>query len=322
MYSIHRHYAWVSTITKRGIERPGTLTRNHVVLLVRDLGPATAEALGYLRSFRPKDLHIVTPPELATEDLVTQWRAFAGAGVPGIHPLGSGSLTASMRAFVRTLPTGPGDFVTVMVPEVVRGRLVTYLLRRRDLLRLKASLLREPHVVVTDVPVAVEGDLPVGVDAKPFVPNRTVTLVFVSSVNDITIRAVNYASSLEATETRAVFFDIDPEKALDLETRWLRSGIQIPLDVVEAPFRDLSIPMMAEVRRFTDRLDTVVNLIVPEFIVTKWWQLPLHNQTALFVKRLFLFEERVVLTSVPLVASEEEKARTAAAVVEPGRAPA
>jgi hypothetical protein len=175
---------------------------------------------------------------------------------------------------------------------------------------------------VTDVPVAVEGDLPVGVDAKPFVPNRTVTLVFVSSVNDITIRAVNYASSLEATETRAVFFDIDPEKALDLETRWLRSGIQIPLDVVEAPFRDLSIPMMAEVRRFTDRPDTVVNLIVPEFIVTKWWQLPLHNQTALFVKRLFLFEERVVLTSVPLVASEEEKARTAAAVVEPGRAPA
>jgi hypothetical protein len=80
--------------------------------------------------------------------------------------------------------------------------------------------------------------------------------------------------------------------------------------------------MMAEVRRFTDRPDTVVNLIVPEFIVTKWWQLPLHNQTALFVKRLFLFEERVVLTSVPLVASEEEKARTAAAVVEPGRAPA
>jgi hypothetical protein len=37
---------------------------------------------------------------------------------------------------------------------------------------------------------------------------------------------------------------------------------------------------------------------VPEYIVAKWWQLPLHGQTALFVKRLFLFEQRVLLTSV------------------------
>jgi hypothetical protein len=33
-------------------------------------------------------------------------------------------------------------------------------------------------------------------------------------------------------------------------------------------------------------------------VVARWWQLPLHNQTALFVKRLFLFEERVLVTSV------------------------
>ena len=45
----------------------------------------------------------------------------------------------------------------------------------------------------------------------------------------------------------------------------------------------------------------MVNVIVPEVIVSHWWQLPLHNQNALFIKRLFLFEDRVVLTSVPML---------------------
>jgi hypothetical protein len=72
----------------------------------------------------------------------------------------------------------------------------------------------------------------------------------------------------------------------------------MPLDIVEAPFRDLSSPMLEEVRRYTERPGTIVNVVIPEYVVAKWWQLPLHGQTALFVKRLFLFEERVVLTSV------------------------
>jgi hypothetical protein len=56
--------------------------------------------------------------------------------------------------------------------------------------------------------------------------------------------------------------------------------------------------MLEEVRRYTRRPGTIVNVVIPEYIVAKWWQLPLHGQTALFVKRLFLYEERVVLSSV------------------------
>jgi hypothetical protein len=59
--------------------------------------------------------------------------------------------------------------------------------------------------------------------------------------------------------------------------------------------------MQEEVRRYTARSDTVVNVILPEFIVDKWRHLVLHNQNAIFVKRLFLFEPGAVLTSVPFV---------------------
>jgi hypothetical protein len=80
----------------------------------------------------------------------------------------------------------------------------------------------------------------------------------------------------------------------------------VPLDIVEAPFRDLTTPMLAEVRRFTERPDTVVNVVVPEFILTRWRHLLLHNQSALVIKRLFLFEERAVLTSVPFLLASTE----------------
>jgi hypothetical protein len=187
----------------------------------------------------------------------------------------------------------------VVVPELLRSRrLFSYLLHSRDLVRLKASLLRTRNVVVTDVPVVLEEGTPSAAGGKPLIPQRTVTLVFLSSVNDVSVRAVNYARTLDATVTRAVYFDLDPEAALVVGDHWFDVVEGVPLDIVEAPFRDLSTPMLEEVRRYTERGDTVVNVVVPEYVVARWWQLPLHGQTALFVKRLFLFEERVLLTSV------------------------
>ena len=106
-------------------------------------------------------------------------------------------------------------------------------------------------MVVTDVPVVVTHEGVRGVDGKPLIPHRTVALVFLSSVNDLTIRAVNYARSLDASITRAIYFDLDPEAAHKLETAWFDAGLGVPLDIVEAPFRDLTGPMLEEVRRYS-----------------------------------------------------------------------
>ena len=129
-------------------------------------------------------------------------------------------------------------------------------------------------------------------------PQRVVTLAFVSSVNAASIRAVRYAMSLDASETRAIHFQLDAEDSRD-RAALVRREPDDPLDIVEAPFRDLSEPILEEVRRFTSRPDTVVNVVIPELIVRRPWHLLLHNQTALFIKRLLLFEERAILTSVP-----------------------
>jgi hypothetical protein len=92
----------------------------------------------------------------------------------------------------------------------------------------------------------------------------------------------------------------------------------IPLDIVEAPFRDLTGPMLDEVRRFTARQDTVVNVVIPEFLVQKWRYYLLHNQNALFIKRLFLYEERAVLSSVPFIVEDPRRSRGEARASEVG----
>ena len=129
--------------------------------------------------------------------------------------------------------------------------------------------------------------------------------MFISGVHDASIRAVNYALSLGGSETRAVYFELDPEEAHTIEREWFDRRIGVPLDILEAPFRDLTGPMLDEVRRYTARPDTLVTVVIPEFIPTKWRHFLLHNQNALFVKRLMLFEERVVLTSVPFLLGAE-----------------
>ncbi len=319
--SIHRHYTAIMTQLRRGTVSPDDVGVNHVILLVRDLGPSTAEALGYVRSFRPLDVHALYPVVGATvpPEIQDRWRVFAG-GDRDLEPLpmhGDDVLSAA-RTYLRALPRQPNDFVSVIVPEEIRESLFGYLVRRRSLIRLKAGLLHEPNVVVTDVPVVVEGSVPIGVDARALIPQRTVTLVFVSSVNDATIRAVNYARSIGAAETRAIYFDLDPEEAHRLEQQWFDRRLGIPLDIVEAPFRDLTGPMLDEVRRFSVRKDTVVNVVIPEFLVKKWRHYLLHNQNALFIKRLFLYEERAVLSSVPFVIEDPRDQRRAARPAEVG----
>ena len=304
--SVRSHYLSVMVELRRGTVRPGDFGVTHAVLVVRDLDAAAAEAIGVVRSIRPAGsfhaLLALEDGDVVPAELQERWRSFS-MGAPDLEPLPirDGGLLESVRRHVRTVDRAANDFVNVVIPEMIRGGLGAYLIRQRSLIRLKAGLLREPNIVVTDVPVLEQDGRAIGVDALPLIPARTVALAFVSSVNDATVRAVNYAEALDATETRAVYFDLDPEEAHRMQEMWVEKRMRIPLEIVEAPFRDLTTPMLEEVRRSSSRDDTLVFVIVPEFVVRRWRHLLLHNQNPLFVKRLLLFEPRVALSSVPFV---------------------
>ena len=74
--------------------------------------------------------------------------------------------------------------------------------------------------------------------------------------------------------------------------------MRIPLEVEEAHYRDLGDPLLHYLRQLTADQETVAVVVMPELIFSGPQRL-MHNQRALYVKRLLLFEPRVILTAVP-----------------------
>ncbi|MGH2556409.1 MAG: APC family permease, partial [Actinomycetota bacterium] len=298
MLSLERHYASVDRQLRRGAVRFGEVGSNRVVFVMTDVDAAAAEALGYIRSFRPESLMPLYVGDLPRGEASARWQEMA-AGNPPLTFLDGGSRVDAIIEHVRAVPRGPDDFVTVVIPELFRTRSLLRALTKPVTFRLKMRLLSEPGVVITDVPVLSVGGRLVGVDGRPLIPHRVQALVFVAAPHDASVRAVNYAMSLKAHETRAVFLATEPEEAPEVLARWAELGIRVRLDVVEAPFRDLGPPILDEIRRVTAEPGAVAAVVIPEFMVTRWWHRLLHNNRALFIKRMLLFEPRVVLSSVP-----------------------
>jgi hypothetical protein len=202
-----------------------------------------------------------------------------------------------------------------VVPEEVSTGLFLYILRRTRSFRVKAAFLLEPGVVVTDVPLLAEERETAAARAleeRPLELARNVCIVPVSAVHDATIRAVAYARSLQPAHLEAIFLAGDPDEVAEIMADWKEKRIDVPLSAIEAPFRDYGPPFLEEIRRHTRRGDTIVTVVLPEFVVDTWRHALLHNQRALFFKRTLLVEPWVVAVSVPYrigAARERGKAR-------------
>ena len=301
---VHKHYEHVHSELHRGAINFGQVGANRVVLVLTDVDAAASEALGYVRSFRPAEVRTIYVGPRPHSEVQILWDGLARSSTQIEFPEGNDRVDAVID-YIRRMPREPGDFVTVVIPELFKRRSLLHAIRRPVTFRLKVRLLRESQVVVTDVPVLSERGQLVGVDARPLPPERTSVLVFISGVHDAAIRALNYARSLRGAETRAVFVALDAREARDLPEAWIAAGINVQLDIVDAPFRDLGPPVLEEVRRMTRDPEAIAAVILPEYVVRRWWHRILHNQRALFIKRQLLFEPRVILSSVPYALREQ-----------------
>ncbi len=300
--AVHHYYGHVGRLLRAHGLTADREVGNVFVFLIRDLGAATLDAVSYVRALRPEEVRplFIGPnerfPEVAAAWARTAPRLGRLENLPGTHE----RLVRELRAYVRGIDREPGDFVTVIIPEELPTRSWVQFLRDRTALRLKAALLFEPGVVVTDVPLVPEEIELAGAHAdRPVEPGRNVVLVPLSAVHDASVRAVIFAKSLNPSRIQALFFVSDPEEVEVVVEAWHERRCDIPLALVEAPFRDLGEPLLEEVRKYSARGDAIVTVVLPEYIPRHWWENLLHNQTAFFIKRLLLFEPNVVVTSVP-----------------------
>ena len=146
----------------------------------------------------------------------------------------------------------------------------------------------------------VAAELEAGDDARPPMPARNHAVVLVSRVHWPTLRALAYARATRPHSIEAVTVAVDPEEAKALQDEWARRGIQVPLRVLNSPYREVTKPVVDHIRalrRASER--DVVTVFIPEYVVGHWWENLLHNQSALRLKARLLFQPGVMVTSVP-----------------------
>ena len=157
----------------------------------------------------------------------------------------------------------------------------------------------------------VARELAVDQDSSPrALPTRVHAVLLVSHVRKPVLRALAYARASRPSRLDAITVDIDADETAGTIADWEKLEIPVPLTVLASPYRETVTPILEYVTQM--RRDSPRDLIVvyiPEYVVGKWWEQLVHNQTALRIKTRLHFEPGVMVASVPwqLKSSEEAK---------------
>ncbi|MFE6287410.1 APC family permease [Streptomyces sp. NPDC057877] len=143
-------------------------------------------------------------------------------------------------------------------------------------------------------------------------PSRVHSVVLISKIHRPALRALAYAKLMRSDTLEALSVNVDPAETKALREEWERRGIDVPLKVLDSPYREITRPVIEYVRNIRrESPRDAVSVIIPEYVVGHWYEHLLHNQSALRLKGRLLFTPGVMVTSVPyqLASSEAAKKR-------------
>ncbi|GAA0486886.1 APC family permease [Streptomyces sp. NPDC046215] len=203
---------------------------------------------------------------------------------------------------------GLGAVVTGLVLVIV---LVTKFTEGAWLAVLAAIVLWTTMRAVRRYYDAVAAELAVTDPRSDLMPPSDVrTVVLVSTVHRPTLRALAYARAFAPCGLEALTVAVDRDAAAELERQWADLDLDVPLTVLDPPYREITRPVVAYVRGIRNAGPRgAVAVVIPEYVVGHWWQQLLHNQTALWLKSRLLFTPGVMVMSVPWQLSSSARAR-------------
>jgi len=338
MAAMRRHYLWVASHLRRvqAVEC-GQPSRHRVVVLASRSGRHLDRALRFARllhSDQVETWHVEEPGDLR---LLAQWNQHHPGTPLKYIESGPGGVAAGLRTELRRLrDRDPDTLLTVVVAEQVRSRRWRHFFLHRDGgPSILWALRQESGIAVTDLndapaaPPAAHhprGDALLTLVSRRLArmagtslelrrawggPLRRVeSIVLVSEVTAPTLQAVRYACAVSPGAVRALHVEIDAEQRARVEAAWERHQVKVPLEVVDSPYRDLTDTVLqyfnGEVRRVPE--GTLLNVIIPEFVVTSPIGKLLHNQSALWIRSALYGDPRVAVTSLPWVLGGSKEA--------------
>ncbi|HEX3906323.1 MAG TPA: APC family permease [Mycobacteriales bacterium] len=147
---------------------------------------------------------------------------------------------------------------------------------------------------------SVSAELDIDAVEPPMLPSRNHAVVLVSRLHMPTLRALSYARATRPSTLTAVTINLDDDDTARLVEQWKAHDIPVELVVLDSPYREITRPLLRYIRDLHRRSPRdLVTVFIPEYVVGRWWEQLLHNQSALRLKARLLFEPGVMVTSVP-----------------------
>jgi amino acid transporter len=237
---------------------------------------------------------------LSQAGMVRHWLRVRGSGWRRrlvVNGLGAIVTTVVLAIVVYEKFFGGAYLVVILIPVLVAVMLFIH----RQYKASAAQLAIDPDAVIP----------------PPRREDRVV--VPIAGIDRAVVQAVNLGRSI-GDDVRAVVIADQPERALALRAEWEQRFEDVPLDIVESPYRDLAGPMLAYLDWLDEAWPTeleapVTFVIVPEFVPRHWWERPLYNQTAKSLRAALVGRPHTAVVDMPYRRQRGRSGDTDAGVV-------
>lgn len=150
----------------------------------------------------------------------------------------------------------------------------------------------------------VEQERTTNIPAKP-ADIKHMFIVPIAGMDRVSIQSLSYARSISdnVIAVHVAVDDADEQRVREEWKHWrpnIGNDEKTELVVIESPYRSLGRPLLAYIDTVHELYpEYTLTVLLPEFVVSHWWEHFLHNQTALQLKAALLFRPGIIVTSVP-----------------------
>ncbi len=126
-------------------------------------------------------------------------------------------------------------------------------------------------------------------------------IVPIESINKASLRALRYARTISENVT-AFSVVIDGEEGKKFREKYDQLDTDITLIIKYSPYRKVVEPLLKYIESADyDYLPgDMITVILPQFIVRKWWHKYLHNNTLLYIEKQLMKHKHIVVSIMPL----------------------
>jgi amino acid transporter len=190
-------------------------------------------------------------------------------------------LTAFVAVVVTVAKAPPSLLVAIVIPVLVAMMLFIHRQYRTSTAMLKVR----PDLVIPP-------------------PQREERIIVpIAGIDRAVVQAVNVGRSI-ARDVRGVLISDEPAEAAAIRERWEHQLPDVPLVIVESPYRALVGPLLAYLDVLDqawppDKPDPITFVVIPEYVARSWWERLLYNQSAKRLRTVLLGRPHTVVVNVP-----------------------